>query len=190
MTTARALIGSLHSRVLLADAKTAMKFAFLLVVLALFGIAADAASSPRDPSAGRRAGRRPRPRGCLFRGFLAEAAALGAGTSPIATPRRVRARSRRRKSPSRHPRRVLLAQVRPQLPCPENTHFGSTAVGQCVLETPGTPQPSQCALICHPSVGGCPKGASCQPIQGLGVCTYASGPETFEKDAKDAETHD
>jgi hypothetical protein len=44
-----------------------------------------------------------------------------------------------------------------------------------VLETPGSASPSQCALICRPGpkAGGCPVGAACVPIQGLGICTYA-----------------
>ena len=68
----------------------------------------------------------------------------------------------------------------PANPCPKDAHFGATAEGQCVLETPGHAQPSQCALICKPSAGGCPRGASCQPIQGLGICTYPAGPREDE----------
>ena len=193
VTTARALIGSLHSRVLLADAKTAMKFAFLLVVLALFGIAADARVVPLEtPQLGVAQDDAPALEVAFSEEFLAEAAALGAGHKlPYSNPTTGACqKSEEKVSITGIPGAFCSPKCGPNLPCPENTHFGSTAVGQCVLETPGTPQPSQCALICHPSVGGCPKGASCQPIQGLGVCTYASGPETFEKDAKDAETHD
>jgi hypothetical protein len=71
----------------------------------------------------------------------------------------------------------------PATPCPKDTHFGATAEGQCVLETQGHSQPSQCALICKPGAGGCPRGASCQPIQGLGICTYPSGPRETNDDA-------
>ena len=35
-------------------------------------------------------------------------------------------------------------------------------------------------------MGGCPKGASCQPIQGLGICTYASGPQEEDPEAAQA----
>ena len=64
--------------------------------------------------------------------------------------------------------------------CQKDTHFGASAEGQCVLETPGHNQPSQCALICKPGAGGCPRGASCQPTQGLGICTYPAGPRGEE----------
>lgn len=59
-------------------------------------------------------------------------------------------------------------------PCPADTHKGATAKGECVLEVPGSSSPSQCALICRPGSGrgGCPIGADCVPIQGLGICTY------------------
>jgi len=48
-----------------------------------------------------------------------------------------------------------------------------TARPSCVLETQGSPTPTQCALICVPGDdAACPAGASCQAIQGEGVCTY------------------
>lgn len=189
ITTARALIGRLHSRVL-ADAKTAMKFAFLLVVLALFGVAADARVVPLEtPQLGVAQDAAPALEVSFSEEFLAQAAAPGAGHKlPYSNPATGACqKSEEKVSISGIPGAFCSPKCGPNLPCPENTHFGSTAAGQCVLETPGTSQPSQCALICHPSVGGCPKGASCQPIQGLGVCTYASGPETSENDAEDAE---
>ena len=81
----------------------------------------------------------------------------------------------------------------PATPCPKDSHFGATAQGQCVLETPGHNTPTQCALICKPDAGGragCPRGASCQPIQGLGICTYPSGPREAEaEEAPEKETH-
>jgi hypothetical protein len=44
-----------------------------------------------------------------------------------------------------------------------------------VLETQGSSKPTQCALICTPgSNGACPTGATCQAIQGEGICTYPS----------------
>jgi len=67
-------------------------------------------------------------------------------------------------------------------PCPP-VPKGTTAKGQCILETQGSSQPTQCALVCNPKSGrrllgggggggSCPKGATCQPIQGTGICTY------------------
>ena len=64
----------------------------------------------------------------------------------------------------------------PTQPCPADKYHLATAEGQCVLQTPGASKPSQCALICEPNGmypnGGCPMSAKCQPIQGLGICTY------------------
>merc|ERR1711970_980039 len=60
-------------------------------------------------------------------------------------------------------------------PCPADPYKWATAKGQCVLQVPSSPTPSQCALICRPEPGtngGCPKHGECQPIQGLGICTY------------------
>ena len=76
----------------------------------------------------------------------------------------------------------------PSKPCPADTHKGATAKGECVLETPGSASPSQCALICRPGPagGGCPVGATCVPIQGLGICTYASGPQEEDPEAAQA----
>merc|ERR1712224_825598 len=67
-------------------------------------------------------------------------------------------------------------------PCPA-VPKGTTAQGKCILETQGSSQPTQCALVCNPKAGSrrllggggggsCPKGATCQPIQGTGICTY------------------
>ena len=48
-----------------------------------------------------------------------------------------------------------------------------TATPSCVLETQGSSKPTQCALICTPGDdAACPAGASCQSIQGEGICTY------------------
>ena len=58
-------------------------------------------------------------------------------------------------------------------PCPSDLPDGTTATAECVLETSGSSTPTNCALICTPSRNDeCPTGASCKPIQGLGVCTY------------------
>ncbi|EGD76061.1 cathepsin [Salpingoeca rosetta] len=61
-------------------------------------------------------------------------------------------------------------------PCPTNVPPGTTAQPECVLETQGSSQPTNCALICNPEEndGGCPQNASCKPIQGVGICTYDS----------------
>lgn len=64
--------------------------------------------------------------------------------------------------------------------CTTDVPPGTTATPQCVLETSGSSQPTQCALICQPSdwknlavgAGGCPDKASCKSIQGTGICTY------------------
>jgi len=61
--------------------------------------------------------------------------------------------------------------------CPTTYPPGVTAQGQCVLEMPGNNQPTYCALICDPNTKGtCGKApAKCEPIQGVGVCTYPIG---------------
>jgi len=51
---------------------------------------------------------------------------------------------------------------------------GSAAEAQCILIMSGSSTPTNCALVCDPSTNGaCPSGATCQPIQGTGICTYA-----------------
>jgi hypothetical protein len=61
-------------------------------------------------------------------------------------------------------------------PCPEDPYRGATARGMCVLQTPGSDKPNRCALVCNPRGetpnGGCPKGAACQPVAQVGICTY------------------
>jgi hypothetical protein len=52
---------------------------------------------------------------------------------------------------------------------------GTTAQAECALDVNGNPNPTYCALICTPGTtgsGGCPGKATCQPISGVGVCTY------------------
>ena len=82
----------------------------------------------------------------------------------------------------------------PTQPCPADKYHLATAEGQCVLQTPGASKPSQCALICEPNGmypnGGCPMSAKCQPIQGLGICTYPTGPrEETPEETPEEETH-
>merc|ERR1711871_1480440 len=62
--------------------------------------------------------------------------------------------------------------------CPTDIPSGDTAKPTCALKTPTGDQ--YCALICTPSVlttnganGECGTG-TCQAIQGVGLCTYAS----------------
>merc|ERR1711912_221330 len=62
--------------------------------------------------------------------------------------------------------------------CPTDMPSGDTATPTCALKTPTGDQ--YCALICTPSVlatnganGECGTG-TCQAIQGVGLCTYAT----------------
>eukprot|EP00178_Gracilaria_changii_P016619 TRINITY_DN4787_c0_g1_i1.p1 TRINITY_DN4787_c0_g1~~TRINITY_DN4787_c0_g1_i1.p1 ORF type:complete len:145 (-),score=13.20 TRINITY_DN4787_c0_g1_i1:75-458(-) len=58
-------------------------------------------------------------------------------------------------------------------PCPSPP--SGTADAECAIEVQGSSQPTLCALICQPgSSGQCPTGATCEPIQGVGICTYTS----------------
>ena len=64
--------------------------------------------------------------------------------------------------------------------CPTDVPDGVTAHPQCVLKT--TTGDKRCALLCSPSTdefslraGDAQCGdATCQPIQGVGICTYAA----------------
>jgi len=57
--------------------------------------------------------------------------------------------------------------------CPTDAPSSSDAKAQCALKSPTGDQ--FCALLCTPgSNAACPDGATCQPIQGVGVCTYPS----------------
>lgn len=63
-------------------------------------------------------------------------------------------------------------------PCPKNP--SGAAKGKCILETQGSSSPTNCALECNPAATNkkkrqCPRGATCQPIQGTGICTYPAG---------------
>merc|ERR1719440_742217 len=66
--------------------------------------------------------------------------------------------------------------------CPTDVPAGVTAHPQCALQS--TSGDKKCALICSPSTdeaslragdAQCGK-ATCQPIQGVGICTYGAGP--------------
>jgi len=62
---------------------------------------------------------------------------------------------------------------------------GVTAAPKCVLEIPGSASPTQCALLCDPSAADqCPTGATCQPIQGQGICTYPAAGFGGEQNAQ------
>jgi hypothetical protein len=57
---------------------------------------------------------------------------------------------------------------------------GVTGKAKCVLQTAGSSGPTNCAVICNPSQNSqCPTGASCQAIQGLGICTYPTSKYSF-----------
>merc|ERR1719440_2777211 len=66
--------------------------------------------------------------------------------------------------------------------CPTDVPAGVTAHPQCALQS--TSGDKKCALICSPSTdeaslraGDAQCGAAtCQPIQGVGICTYGAGP--------------
>lgn len=65
-------------------------------------------------------------------------------------------------------------------PCPA-APAGVTAKPQCVVDKPPSKTPTLCALVCVPGTGllgdgGCPAGATCEPIQGTGVCMFGAGP--------------
>ena len=61
-------------------------------------------------------------------------------------------------------------------PCPVDPYKGARARAMCVLKTPGSEKPNRCALVCNPhgedERGGCPKGADCQSVGQVGICTY------------------
>jgi hypothetical protein len=64
----------------------------------------------------------------------------------------------------------------PTVPCAP-APAGSTAKPQCAVDIAPSKTPNACALVCKPpGVGGCPTGATCKPIQNVGICTYNSGP--------------
>jgi len=57
--------------------------------------------------------------------------------------------------------------------CPSDVPSGVTARPQCALRGPSG---QSCALICNPSADDAQCGeGTCQPIQGMGICTYADG---------------
>lgn len=60
--------------------------------------------------------------------------------------------------------------------CPTDPPSPSDAKPQCALHSQAGAK--YCALVCQPgSNDACPKGASCQSVQGTGLCTYpGSGP--------------
>jgi len=68
-------------------------------------------------------------------------------------------------------------------PCPTDVPAGDTAKPQCALKA-SSGNDKKCALICSPSTewaalraGDAQCGAgTCQPIQGVGICTYGAGP--------------
>ena len=67
--------------------------------------------------------------------------------------------------------------------CPTDEPAGATAKPQCALKA-STGNDKKCALVCSPSTewaslraGDAACGpATCQPIQGVGICTYGGSP--------------
>merc|ERR1711920_493359 len=58
--------------------------------------------------------------------------------------------------------------------CPTDPPSASDAKPTCALQSPTGSK--YCALVCTPGDNGaCPEGASCQSIQGTGICTYPAG---------------
>merc|ERR1712110_689270 len=56
--------------------------------------------------------------------------------------------------------------------CPTDVPAGTTATPECVLKD--TKDDHYCVLICSgAATGDCPTGASCETIQGEGVCMYS-----------------
>lgn len=57
--------------------------------------------------------------------------------------------------------------------CPTDVPEGTTVAPKCALKT--TAGAKYCALVCSPGKddAGCPPTATCQSIQGTGLCTYA-----------------
>ena len=55
--------------------------------------------------------------------------------------------------------------------CPRDVPPGTTASPDCAIEEDNQ---RLCALVCVPAAAaaGCPDGASCKVIQGVGLCTY------------------
>jgi len=61
----------------------------------------------------------------------------------------------------------------PSSACPTDIPDGATARPECILETSGSSQPTNCCLVCNPGENAqCPTNASCKAIQGIGICTY------------------
>lgn len=56
--------------------------------------------------------------------------------------------------------------------CPTSVPAGTTATPECILEMSGSQTPSNCALVCNTD-DSCPQGATCETINGSGICTYA-----------------
>ncbi len=56
--------------------------------------------------------------------------------------------------------------------CPTDTPDGDTAPGECVVKDQSSGN-KYCVLVCKGmATGDCPTGATCQPIQGQGICLY------------------
>jgi hypothetical protein len=70
---------------------------------------------------------------------------------------------------------LLLGSCSPSQPCPSDVPTGTTAIPQCLLETHGSLNPINCALVCG-SAGDdrnstCPPGTLRQYFQNTAICT-------------------
>ena len=174
---------------LLADAKTAMKFAFLLVVLALFGIAADARVVPRDLSwASRRT--TPPPSRLPFPRTLAEAAALGAGHKlPYSNPTTGACQKSEEKVSITG---IPGAFCSPKWPQPALPREHALRQHRCGSVRPRRPHAPALLMRAHlpPLRRRVSQGRVVPAHPGPRRLHLRLRPGDFEKDAKDAETHD
>ena len=145
---------------------------------------------PRDPQLGVAQDDAPALEVAFSEEFLAEAAALGAGHKlPIATPRRVRARSRRKSPSPASPARSARPSAAPTCPAPRTRTSAAPPWVSASSRRPHAPAPPNARSSATPPSAGVPRARRASPSR-ASASAPTPGPETFEKDAKDAETHD
>merc|ERR1712110_950762 len=65
--------------------------------------------------------------------------------------------------------------------CPTDYPAGDTAQGMCILKDQSGDH--FCVLVCKgQATGTCPTGASCEDIQGIGICMYPTGKAVMSLD--------
>merc|ERR1712113_403792 len=65
--------------------------------------------------------------------------------------------------------------------CPTDYPSGDTAEGKCILKDQSGDK--FCVLVCKGlATGECPTGASCEDIQGVGICLYPTGKKVLSLD--------